>query len=294
MATIRKSKSKKKIPSLSLWGIDADNSFNALLFDGPPPENLPQYKPHHKKHFVLAYCMQGSFRSYIDFKAYTASKGHVALINPNQIHFLEPVNNKTVKAIIIAFQRSVLDKLQISPEVAVAVSSAEVHMTLEQLDYDEDVIPILFRAILKEFESKSVVTGAVVQLMSILLTKIFDQGNLKKNPAKSSFIYYSFLKLLDVDLPATHRVSDYAEKLQISEKTLNRACQAITNNTAQSIIHQKLNFEVKRQLQHDRGTAKEIAYSVGFSDPVQFSKFFKQHNGTTPLEYRKGIRTNHH
>ena len=294
MATIRKSKSRKRIPSISLWGIDGDHSFNALLFNGPPPDNLPQYKPHHKKHFVLAYCLEGSFKSYIDFKAYTATKGHVGLINPNQIHYLEPTNKKIVKAIVIAFQRSVLEKLQISPEVAVAVNSAEIHMILEQLDYDEDVIPILFRAILKEFESRSVVTSTIVQLMSILLTKIFDQGNIKKTPGKASYIYYSFLKLLDVHLPATHRVSDYAEKLQISEKTLNRACQSITNNTAQSIIHQKINFEVKRQLQHDRGTAKEIAYSVGFSDPVQFSKFFKQHNGSTPLEYRKSIRAHHH
>jgi len=72
---------------------------------------------------------------------------------------------------------------------------------------------------------------------------------------------------------------------------LNRACQSIAQTTAQSIIHQKINFEAKRQLVHDQSSAKEIAYSVGFTDPIQFSKFFKQHNGFTPLEYRKKVRS---
>jgi AraC family transcriptional activator of pobA len=96
--------------------------------------------------------------------------------------------------------------------------------------------------------------------------------------------------LLDEKLSVTHRVTEYADQLKISEKTLNRACQAVAQSSAQGIIHHKINFEAKRQLVHDQSSAKEIAYSVGFADPIQFSKFFKQHNGLTPLEYRKKAR----
>jgi AraC-like DNA-binding protein len=65
----------------------------------------------------------------------------------------------------------------------------------------------------------------------------------------------------------------------------------VAQHSTQAIIHQKINFEAKRQLMYDQSSAKEIAYSVGFADPVQFSKFFKQHNGLTPLEYRKKVRS---
>jgi AraC-like DNA-binding protein len=97
--------------------------------------------------------------------------------------------------------------------------------------------------------------------------------------------------LLDEKLAETHRVSHYAEALKLSEKSLNRACRAVANSSAQEIIHHKINFEARRQLMYDQSSAKEIAYSVGFTDPVQFSKFFKQHNGLTPLEYRKKVRS---
>jgi AraC-like DNA-binding protein len=157
--------------------------------------------------------------------------------------------------------------------------------------YDEDVIPLLFRSIVKEYQTSQKTTQAIVSLMSLLITRLCEHSSKGNELPKDNFIYYSFLKLLDERLSTTHRVMEYADALTISEKSLNRACQATAQSSAQSIIHQKINFEAKRQLVHDQSSAKEIAYSVGFADPIQFSKFFKQHNGFTPLEYRKKARS---
>ena len=34
---------------------------------------------------------------------------------------------------------------------------------------------------------------------------------------------------------------------------------------------------------------KDVAYSVGFSDQMYFSKVFKKHTGKTPTEYKRLI-----
>ena len=46
-------KTKSIIPTLSLWGIDQEKTFNAVLFESVPPDDMPQYKAHQKNHFVL-------------------------------------------------------------------------------------------------------------------------------------------------------------------------------------------------------------------------------------------------
>lgn len=252
---------------------------------------MTQYKAHQKNHFVISYSIKGSFKSYIDFKEKLFKPGDVGFVNPNHIHFVRPVDKKAIKVIIIAFNRSFYNRLDLSAKVSMAANAPQENLIVRGQQYDEDVIPLLFRSIVKEYQTHLKATPAIVSLMSLLITQLSEQSTMSDGLPKGNFIYYSFLKLLDEKLSTTHRVTDYAGDLKISEKTLNRACQATAQSSAQAIIHQKINFEAKRQLVHDQSSAKEIGYSVGFADPIQFSKFFKQHNGLTPLEYRKKARS---
>ncbi len=284
-------RSKSIIPKISLWNIADERPFNAFVFESIPPADMIQYKAHRKNHFVVSYSLKGSFRSYIDFKEKIVSPGDVTLINPNHIHFIQPVDKKAVKVVIIAFNRLFFNKLNLSAKVSMAANAPQENLIVRHQRYDEDVIPLLFRSIVQEYQEHLKVTPAIVSLMSLLVTRLCEQSDKRGGLPKDNFIYYSFLKLLDEKLPTTHRVTEYADYLKISEKSLNRACQATAQSSAQGIIHQKINFEAKRQLVHDQSSAKEIAYSVGFGDPVQFSKFFRQHNGFTPLEYRRKARS---
>lgn len=283
-------RSKSIIPKISLWNIADDQPFNAFVFESNPQTSLPQFKAHQKNHFVVSYSLKGSFKNYIDFKDQIIRPGDVALINPNHIHFVEPIGNKVVKVMIIAFNRAFFNRLNLSPKVSMAANAPQENLMLQNQKYDEDLIPLLFRSIIIEYQRHRKATPVIVSLMSLLISQLCEQNDVSNELPKVNGIYFSFLKLLDEKLSLTHRVTEYADHLKISEKTLNRACQATAQSSAQGIIHQKINFEARRQLVHDQSSAKEIAYSVGFADPIQFSKFFKQQNRCTPLEYRKKAR----
>jgi len=287
----RRFRSKSVIPKISLWNIADERPFNAFVFEAIPPPDMPQYAAHQKNHFVVSYLLKGSFRNYIDFKEMIIHPGDIGLINPNQIHFIRPDNKKVIKVIIVAFNRSFFNRLSLSAKVNMMASDPQGTLLAHGQQYDADVMPLFIRSILKEYQSHQKTTPTIVSLMSLLITRLCEQNEPRKELLKGNFIYYSFLKLLDEKISTTHRVSEYAADLKLSEKSLNRACQAIAQCSAQAIIHQKINFEAKRQLVYDQSSAKEIAYSVGFADPIQFSKFFKQHNGFTPLEYRRKARS---
>ena len=283
----RGSISRNKIPTLSLWNIDDEKPFNVVLFNSIAPPDMPQYKAHKKSHFVIGYCVEGSFKSYINFNEQEVVAGDARLINPNQIHFVKPANRRKVTVITIAFHKSFCAKLHLSAHVKMLIHAQNVNIGAHGLNYQEDVIALLFRAILQEFRNHKRSSPGITQLMTLLLTLICEQGDVRKEMTKASFIFYSFLQLLDDLSSTTHRVSDYSSKLEISEKSLNRACNTMVQQSAQNIIHQRVNFEAKRQLAYENTSSKEIAYAVGFKTPVQFSKFFRQHNSQTPLEYRK-------
>ena len=231
-------RSKSVIPKISLWNIDDERPFNAIVFEAVPPADMIQYKAHRKNHFVLSYALKGSFRNYIDFKEKIFRPGDIGLINPNHIHFIKTDNKQVIKAIILAFNRSFYNRLNLSAKVNMMANDPQGNLIVQGQQYDTDVIPLLMRAVVKEYQTNQKTTPALVSLMSLLITKVCERNEPRKELQKGNFIYYSFLKLLDEKISKTHRVSHYAEALKISEKSLNRACQAIAQSSAQVIIHQ--------------------------------------------------------
>lgn len=287
-------KSKSQIPRISLWGIDSTNTFNAVLFEGEPPHHLPQYHPHQKDLYVISYCLNGRLESFINFKPYFVNAGDIGLINPNQIHYIRPLDREPVRFMVLAFHPSFLGKLELKPQVQALIRAADVSIRVEHQQLHKDVVPMLISTLFGEFQTGGRrITYAIPPLMSLLLTRLCELSHARKPTSKAGQLYYQFLEKLEDHVRKTHRVSDYAQMLKVSEKTLNRACQSATQGSASLIIQQKINAEAQRLLQYDRSTAKEIAYRLGFSDPAQFSKFFKQNNGLSPLDYRAGSRIMH-
>ena len=53
------------------------------------------------------------------------------------------------------------------------------------------------------------------------------------------------------------------------------------------MVHDRLVLEAKRQLAFSNRNVKEICYELGFEDPAYFSRFFRNHTGTSPHEFRE-------
>jgi AraC family transcriptional activator of pobA len=94
-----------------------------------------------------------------------------------------------------------------------------------------------------------------------------------------------FNLLVECHFKTQHEVQFYANTLNKSPKTLSNLF-AIFNYPAPSkLIQKRIILEAKRHLQFTDQSAKEIAYTLGFTSPAHFSRFFKQHTGHTISEY---------
>ena len=89
-------------------------------------------------------------------------------------------------------------------------------------------------------------------------------------------------------------ISDEAltnEKIEAHFKTnkmqMYRKLKAVTGWSVNSLIREIRIREALKLLQHSEKNISEIAYQLGFSDPLYFSKYFKKEVGVAPQHYRK-------
>jgi AraC family transcriptional regulator, transcriptional activator of pobA len=82
-------------------------------------------------------------------------------------------------------------------------------------------------------------------------------------------------------------VARYARELSLSGNRLNRLCMRVTGSTAFDLIQQRLSLEARRRLVYVAGSVTTIAAELGFKDAAYFCRFFRRHNGMSPVEYRR-------
>lgn len=77
-----------------------------------------------------------------------------------------------------------------------------------------------------------------------------------------------------------------AQKLNISGKTLQRRLKA-EQTTFSSLLNDIRNDQAKKYLTNKWRSISEISYLLGFTEPSNFARWFKDEFGISPVQYRK-------
>ncbi len=96
-----------------------------------------------------------------------------------------------------------------------------------------------------------------------------------------------FSALVEKHFRTLHKVSDYAELMNKSPKTISNVFNVLGGKTPLQIIHDRIILEAKKLLLYTDKSSKEISFELNFSDPVQFSRLFKSVAGLTPGDLKK-------
>ena len=95
--------------------------------------------------------------------------------------------------------------------------------------------------------------------------------------------WFSGDDLVNKGLPTVQWVAD---TLNISPTYLSALLKALTGQSAQQHIHEKLINKAKERLSTTALSISEIAYELGFEHPQSFSKLFKSKTSLSPLAFR--------
>jgi len=100
-------------------------------------------------------------------------------------------------------------------------------------------------------------------------------------------LFDKFMDLLENRYRESRDVSFFASLLHITPKYLNTIVQRITTYNAKTVIDHYAVLQLKLTLRTSSLTVKEVAWQYHFSDVSFFCRYFKQHTGQTPQQFRK-------
>lgn len=84
-------------------------------------------------------------------------------------------------------------------------------------------------------------------------------------------------------------VSYFTDKCCLTPGYFGQLVKTETGRTAKDFINDRLLISAKEFLNDDQLTVNQISARLGFEYPQHFVRFFKQHTGQTPNEYRKAV-----
>jgi AraC-like DNA-binding protein len=154
---------------------------------------------------------------------------------------------------------------------------------------------VLLEVIKEEFSNQDEVQ--LEMLKTVLKRFIIKCTRLAKQQFADKFVNIQeldtvrhFSALVEKYFRTLHKVSDYADLMNKSSKTLANVFKTLGARAPLQIIHGRIILEAKKLLLYTDKSAKEISFELNFSDPVQFSRLFKNETGVTPGDFKnKGI-----
>ena len=138
---------------------------------------------------------------------------------------------------------------------------------------------------------RSLVGTLMLELLSmkrrhtVLASDIDQSANQTPNFHKRRLID-KFMLLLEQSDGRVRRVDEFASQLNITPRYLSTILKEVMNRRPSDYIQLFTMKAIEHRLRFTEMTMQEIAYDLRFPNASFFGKYFKEHTGMTPMEYR--------
>lgn len=258
-------------------------SINQLTYDNA----YDTTELHKHTYFEFFFFDKGKGTHNINFQAYEISNHTIHFVFPNQVHSVD--HEPDIKGSVLLLSRGYfLDKntyikllkyFYLNPTMVLGPKAYEEFNQLLETVHSE----------IQENQSYSreIVKNYINILFRLALRKrIAHLEDLNYDESEFN-LFVSFLQLVEEHFRNQQPVAFYSNNLGISERKLNGICKSINNTTCSKHLSDRLLLEAKKLLLNSELSIKEILFSLNFSDPSYFYKFFKANTGKTPRQFRK-------
>lgn len=241
--------------------------------------------------YSIYWIKEGKGTYNIDFKQYNFDDNVMFFLSPGQVF---SVASESIKeAYKLAFIRDFYCIATHDKEVScngVLFNNVYEIPFLKPCESDIKKLNFIIENLIEEFEIDE--TGHYDMLQTYLKQFIIHSVRIKKEnypvkDAKETRLFKDFSLLVEQNFKQLHSVTDYANRLGVSPKSLTKHFQKIGTKTPSDYIKNRLILEAKRQLIYTDDSVKQIAYNLGFNDSAYFSRFFTKSELKSPLRFKK-------
>lgn len=249
---------------------------------------------HRSDHYKIYFLEEGIGRYQIDFQEVKIDGSGIFCLSPGQVLTVE---SEAVKSgYQIAFNREFYCVETHGKEIAcngVLFNNVHRATTLQLSEAEAKMYQLLVQNMIRELEKPGKahrdMLETYLRMFLIEVLRMYDEQaewQDEENDSESR-LAETFIALVEKHYRTIHAVSDYAERLFVSPKSLAKRLKAHGYKTPTEIIRDRVVLEAKRDLRYTDKTIKEIAFELGFEDPAYFTRYFKKAAQESPLSYRE-------
>ncbi|HSD81337.1 MAG TPA: AraC family transcriptional regulator [Solirubrobacteraceae bacterium] len=251
--------------------------------------------PHRHDYHELVWVRSGCGRHLLDGRAREIRPRTVTIIGRGQVHVFERAED--VHGAVVRFGDELL--LGTGAERATpawllsGVGGRTVVVPGEEVDRLEAAIGALDAEARRPPDVRSAdVQRHLVAVLLLWLERWYDAAHTERRDADDgdAELHRRFTRVLERDFARHHDAAHYADALHVPPAALARALARATGRPTKELVTDRVMLEAARLLRFTGLTVGEVAYRVGFADPLYFSRAFKRRFGESPLAYRARVR----
>lgn len=253
-------------------------------------------KPHTHSFYQIIWFISGKGKHYVDFNEFDVEENTIFFISKGQIHHFD---RNTYEGCIIHFNESFIADNENYTNIFLKhniFDSFEKEPFFRIKNADKIELENIVLQMQNEMWTPNQFAHAeylklLLNLFLIVIQRFGVRNNCTglsiNNP--SHILFVKFRKLLEDNYRVIHTVSEYAQLLNVSGKTLTNCVKDISHQTPLELINERKALEAKRLLAYSEKNVNEIGYELGFEDPSYFVKFFKRQSKMLPGDFRRAV-----
>lgn len=284
------------VPTYALYGEHEQSLVLESLHCEPIPSRSRLYdweiKLHRHELFMqILYIRRGAVDIQFDERQFHAAGPCVLYVPAMEAHgfrFSEDIDG----AVLTVVTQQAESLLAGAPELLACLGAPQC-LPLPQEDPRNTTLAGALERLLAEFDApgrwRLMVLETLLRLVLILLGRELGALSAEAGARRSSrgvVHVQRFKALLNGAFREQRNIAFYASQLGITPTQLNRVCRDELQQSALGVINNRLVMEAKRDLAYSSLSVKEIALTLGFSDPAYFSRFFTKQTRHSPSDFR--------
>ncbi len=248
--------------------------------------------PYKIKAGVFILCMEGYIRTTINQSEYTSTRHHVTTLIPNSYLQIHEMSEEILIYFVafssdfmgyVNFVRSTMSRLSViykNPVIPISQEMSCLFATFYDLLFQYAIYPNILN-------NKEMIK-AIFTMCSQGIVELYNSNQLleKRELTRYTEIYQDFMNLVLKHYTTEHNVTFYADQLGLTPPYFSTSIKKAIGQTPLEVITQIIIMDAKAQLKGTNLEIKKIAMGLGFNNLSFFNRFFRQHVGMTPQEYR--------
>lgn len=241
--------------------------------------------------FVL--CVQGSARATVNLTEFTIRKNDFITLPPGCFIQIHEVSDD-IKLYFAGFSSTFVSHINyiktISNYLPVIFDRPVMPLPEHIARLYEQAFDLLINAysMPKTIENKEILKAVFTIFMQGVIELYKNHTPYSNAPmTRNMEICREFVQLAMENYTKEHSVSYYAKRLNITLQHFCYVIKKVSGRTALDILSNIIIMDAKAQLKSTDLPVKKIAFALGFDNLSFFNKYFRQHVGMTPQEYRE-------